>query len=222
MGFGILFIGYLFLYSLNYNGFDILPDFVGFVIMLAAFYTLCKYSERFKTVRAASVAGIVLSLAKLLWQVIGMPTDEAPFIALSYVYTVFTAVFFMLLTLAVFNIASDVGVNKLMRFSLINTVVCPLFVIAAGVCGEVARRLAEDSVWAPRLNTTASLLMIISLILNTLLIFNCYAKICLEGDENMDAPEKKSRILKNPIDYIEKARKSSEEYLKTKSKNKKK
>ena len=43
MGFGLLFIGYFFYLPLSYNGFDLLPDIIGVLIMFSALRRLSFY-----------------------------------------------------------------------------------------------------------------------------------------------------------------------------------
>ena len=55
MGFGLLFIGYFFYLPLSYNGFDLLPDIIGVLIMFSALRRLSFYCPGNRFFRLAKV-----------------------------------------------------------------------------------------------------------------------------------------------------------------------
>lgn len=66
MGFYHLFWGFLFLFDFNINGFDILPDFIGYLLFYLGLVKLERRSEHFHKAKNMSIILIVLSVMGLI------------------------------------------------------------------------------------------------------------------------------------------------------------
>ena len=65
MGFGIMVLGCLFLATARYSGLDLLPDFIGFLILFKGISVADKYCDHFKLSKKLSLAGIIVDIACL-------------------------------------------------------------------------------------------------------------------------------------------------------------
>ncbi|WP_202708819.1 hypothetical protein [Sporosalibacterium faouarense] len=62
MGFNKLFWGFLFMFDFRFNGFDILPDFVGYIFIFIGLKTLMNKNQNFSTAKNLALPLIFLSI----------------------------------------------------------------------------------------------------------------------------------------------------------------
>ena len=221
MGFGLLFVGYFFLMNLPVNGIDMLPDIVGCLIMLAALDRLrlhCPSNRNFTVARNILFPFAALSIAVLgcqLARASGMMTEgfEKFFASpLEIIYALVIGVFHVFLLLGIHELAASVELPKLANRSrriLVLTVVYYICEALAtlGITKLIADSSATPDVVLSYMNLVIYILGSLWLLLTWALIFTCYMRICLEGDEDMPYREDiHDRIVK---------------YLKSKKKNRK-
>lgn len=65
MGFVNLFWGFIFLFDFRLGGFDILPDFIGYIFIYSGLIRLTNINERFKTVKSISLLLVFLSIPEI-------------------------------------------------------------------------------------------------------------------------------------------------------------
>ena len=65
MGFGLLVIGYMMLFNVPFRGFDIPPDVIGYILILASLLKIGKHTDTFKKALYTMPALFVLSLGKI-------------------------------------------------------------------------------------------------------------------------------------------------------------
>ncbi len=208
MGFGFLFIGYFFLLFYPLDTAGILPNLsvIGCLLMLAAMKRLTQYCPENKSFRAAKYALLLLSLFSAIMLVLnfipkdGIATDSASTISMSTV-CIYSATLIAKLTLCVYSVLLFLGIHRLS-----NEVELPKLSSAAtrritvmGVFGAamlfsgIAEIVLSSGVTASDgfitvvayVGLFARLLEYVCILMSLFLIFSCYAKICLEGDEDM-------------------------------------
>ncbi len=62
MGFKKIFLGIIFLFDFRFNGIDIIPDFIGFILIFLGLSEICKLHEKFNTAKTLSLVLIFISI----------------------------------------------------------------------------------------------------------------------------------------------------------------
>lgn len=199
MGFGLLFIGYFFMLSLPVGGVDILPDIIGCLIMLAGLNALvshCPGNRGFTYARLTLLIFAVLSIAILGCQLAaasGMLTaglESYFYKPLTFVYSAVIGLFHILLFIGIFQLAGEVGLPKISNRARRMLVLTALYYIcellsALGLTGMIAASSGNPDMVLSYINLVIYILGSLWLVLTWALIFTCYMRICLEGDEDM-------------------------------------
>jgi hypothetical protein len=126
MGFGWMFLGYFLLLGTNLEFFgipvDITPDVIGYYLMLRGFRVACLHCDCFRIPRALATVGIPVSLAVtamdllINMQALTLPLSIA--VALAYVYDLFQLAYTLVLLYSLYQIATQVGLDKLRKKSI--------------------------------------------------------------------------------------------------------
>lgn len=205
MGFGWMYIGVLFL-----EGVAFFPDVIGYLLILLGVKNASKHCEFFKNTEKMCYVGIVVSLFKLFYKLMDRMNiglfGEIGGIVFGALYIAFTIAFYIVLFSAVSKIADFTGLPKLKSTALADMLLVTLFLSVS----EILNLLISFSVsaiesYSSLVAGTALLLSLLSTLLSAILVFQCYMRICLEGDEDM---EKRKNNIKSPFDFYEKGKKS--------------
>lgn len=195
MGFGILFIGYFF----TFVGALAIPvskyTFVlGAGIILFSLKKLILENKMFLI--SAIFAGVFefLSIAVLFLSLFA-PNTLIGNILFS-VQLVAASALNILLLLAIYKISKDVGATKIQSKAIINLVVGTISLIFM-----LLSVVLPNAGGASRCFFVGYVACVIYTIFTLVTIFNCYASICYEGDENMD---NETTGIK-PLDFLNKA-----------------
>lgn len=218
MGFGLLFIGYFFLMSLPINGIDILPDIVGYLIMLHSLTLIishCPKNNGFIRARLILLPTAVLSIAIFGCQLAaasGMLNEalEKYFAnPVKSLYTIAIGAFHVFLLLGIYQLAHEVELNKLANRSrriIVLTAVYYLLEIISllGITKTIAALTSNPDRVISYINVSVYAIGNIWLLSAWALIFTCYMRICLEGDEDMPYRE---NVHDNLVGYLKSKRK---------------
>lgn len=203
MGFGLTFIGYFFLIFFPLSRIDVLPNLavLGCVVMIFGLKRLTYYCSDNRAFSVARLLGAILTVLSIVAIMLDIAAIDnlieeelfpilAPVVNVLYalVITSFTGALFI----GVYKLSGEVELPKLAKrsvFMLSANAAYLVAEIAASICSLV-RTLGAPS--GEVLTTITGYLGIIAFIfayiilfLNLSLIFSCYARICLEGDEDM-------------------------------------
>lgn len=206
MGFGFMFLGCFLLTG----AFDTLNIF-GFLLMYAGISTASKHCTCFDNTKKVCLLGFVFSGVKAIMGVCSF-LDIELFGAgatniINSTYTAYMLCFYVFLFLSVAAVAKDTELPSIMRTAYSNIMLVPVFLVAAqAIMIYISTNSESLGDLAARLYGTGLLLSLLVTVLTAVLLFKCYARICLEGDEDM---EKRSFDLKSPLDYYEKNKKSN-------------
>ncbi|MBO5022828.1 MAG: hypothetical protein J6D11_00715 [Clostridia bacterium] len=219
MGFGFMFLGCFLLTG----AFDTL-NILGFLFMYAGINTASKHCTCFDNTKKVCLLGFAFSGVKALIGIcsyfdIELLSAGATNIVNS-TYTAYMICFYVFLFLSVAAVAKDTELFAIMRMSYANIMLVPMFLVAGqAIMIYITLNLEKLGDFASRLYGTGLLLSLLVTVLTAILLFRCYARICLEGDEDM---EKKVHDFKSPLDYYEKNKKSNASSQKYNKNNKKK
>lgn len=199
MGFGLLFLGYLFMVDFPYKGLDIFPDAAGFALMLIGLQVLREYEAKFKHAQKPAYILLFLTFIELVKQLLGffeLWQNDIFSIILTYAIQAAMLVYYYLLIKAISAIAVRTGLPKIKvraRRNLILTYIIYavkfIFSIDIPYIKELAAKLNEIMY----LTGFVFMLDALLLLLNAVLILSCYMRICRKGDEDMPVKEKKKR-----------------------------
>lgn len=211
MGFGLLFIGYFVASLMSVNSYGYLFRLVGFAIILVALRRLQKYNAAF---RFPIAAGALMAVCSLLLSISGITSllyDEmlinTAFLAGDTVKNVLGGIdmaleflFHGALAYAIKDIARDTGEEKLVFAAVRNFVFLCFYYVLYGIA-LLPFAFVDD--YVRYFSLPVILLYFACIILNLILIFRCYMKICDEAD--VDMVRKPSRF-----DFINRLREESD------------
>ncbi|MBE6654735.1 MAG: hypothetical protein E7608_04680 [Ruminococcaceae bacterium] len=219
MGFGYMFLGCFLLTG----AFDTLNIF-GFLLMYAGINAASNHCTCFDNTKKVCALGLVFSGIKAVLGICSYFDIELTGAGVNNIinstYTAYMLCFYVFLFLSVAAVAKDTELFAIMKMAYTNIMLVPIFLVAGQVIMVYITMNAESiGDLAARLYGTGLLLSLLVTVLTAILLFRCYARICLEGDEDM---EKKVNNFKSPLDYYEKNKKSGASAQKNNTHKKKK
>lgn len=242
MGFGLLFVGYFVANLMSFNNFGAIFELLGYGIMCYATMKLSQYNKKFYTLFGATACMIVISAINSVIDVsvfledsliISQPliptfiTDIISYVELAGEFAIAVTLF-----MSVRAIAKETEVGNIQYAAFRNFIITCVFFVMQIVMG-----LPIDSVKGFA-NEIALLIWTLILylacaILNLVMIFSCYSKICDSNDVDMtqkpsrfafvnkmreEMEEKRNRAIKSTEKYVED--KKTEQHKKKKKKKK--
>ncbi len=208
MGFGLLFIGYFMATLMTINKAGFIARLVGYALVIIASRKLSRYNRSFVLLICSSILMLAVSVmlaisdvSKLLYDALLIsvqPFGETYVLACAYAEMIMFFLFNATLLYALRAISIETGVLRNAAAALRNLIfVCSYFVL------YVLSRLPVS--FAKYLSLTAVMIYFFFIVLNLILIFSCYARICDECDVDME--RKPSRFA-----FVNKMREESERH----------
>ena len=199
MGFGLLFIGHFFYLPLSYNGFDLLPDIIGVLIMFSALRRLTFYCPDNRYFRAAKFLMIPLGAlsvgmfggqAASVSGVLGESLEKWLYEPLTVVYIIAIGIYHAFLLCGIYSLSKSVELPKLAaRAARVLSLTAVYYLLqllsSTGLLSKLADMTSQPNVLLTYANAAVYLVGVIWMLLVWALIYTCYMKICLEGDEEM-------------------------------------
>lgn len=211
MGFGWMFLGYCLLLGTNIEFFgvplDVTPDVIAFFLMLKGFNTANEHCDSFRIPRVFAMIGVPVSLLVtaldlfINMKVITLSVTLAA--ALSYAYDIFKLAYTLVLLYAIYLISTEVGVDKLRKKAARCAIYTVIFFFLAQSAALIFSWFGIE-LSAAYVSAISMLADAICILINATLVFGCYMRICLEGDEDM--PDNREYKYKTPFDYFERRR----------------
>ncbi len=203
MGFGLLFIGYFFMIFFPIDSVGILPNLavIGCPFMLFGLKRLthfCPDCKGFTVAKYALIPLSVLSTAIIALDIAKADTELSLNMTLYFTEPLSIAselalcIYSIFLFLGIYRLAHDVELPKLAAAAVRRITVLGIYGITSTFYGVCSIILSASSVEANAftaavfyIGLVALLLEYLCIFLNLALLFSAYAKICLEGDEDM-------------------------------------
>lgn len=194
MGFGLLFLGYFIAYFMSLA----LPlKIVGCLLMIWAVMKLSEYNQRFRLCLAPlgilcvfSVYAIICFVSKSL-QLQSVICSDSIYKVVSNLGEVVDIAYHTCLLTAVCAIAKETELPKIAFCSMRNL----LIVCVGGVLYYVNLLIPVGDIIKP-IGFISAVIRLLWIVLNCILIANCYRLICPEGDEDMPVKESKIGIIR--------------------------
>lgn len=208
MGFGWMFLGYCLLLGTNIEFFgvpvDITPDIIAFLAMLKGFNVANEHCESFRVSRIFAMIGIPVSLVvtalDLFINMNVIAFSPAVATTLSYAYDIFKLSYTLVLLYSLYLISTEVGVDKLRK----KATRCAIYTVVFFFLGQSSAMIFSWFGITLSSAYTAAIAMLadaLCIVINATLVFGCYMRICLEGDEDM--PDNREYKYKTPFEYFE-------------------
>ncbi len=207
MGFGLLFFGYFMVHLMSINQIGAFAEIIGYVIIFISSVKLNRYNSSFKWMMLASVIMIAVSgavaasnVSQFLYE--QLIIDSQPFgdtyrNIVGYVELAVVFIFHTAMLSAIRSIAIETGEIKNAMVALRNlVVVCVYFVLYL-----LATTIPSISKYCL---IAAVIVYFFFVVFNLALIYSCYARICDEGDVDME--QRPSRFA-----FVNKMREESEQ-----------
>ena len=194
MGFGILLIGYVMFFNVQAQNIAIDPfcDLVGYILMLIGLCRLGHYNRGFRIAKALDIALLPVGVLTLLLQIqktCVFYKIQTPIEALAKITPVYTVVLSVLvlafhaaLYLGIYEMATEVSLEKLRRAALRNLLITAFYYLIMLFLQLFGSLLGD---FAKYFNGPMRLYGYVWILLGIVCVFNCYRLICLPGDENM-------------------------------------
>ncbi len=194
MGFGWLFIGYFITFVFQMNPYAVFVSPLGIAIIVFSAVKLYKYCHKFHLIIPPSFIMLIGFALKILSTASELADFSLPhksiFESVGYnVYFVGALLFHIALMLAVRDIAHKVDLPKIKWNSVRNFVVFALYSLIYAVSLLPLKTIAEFN---QLMSVPYIALWLTWMILNLVMLFSCYMRICQEGDEDM--PDRPSKI----------------------------
>ena len=188
MGFGWLFVGYFFAYVSSFSAELSFGMLVGFPLMIVAFYKLASYQTAFRACFYYSFASLpfalyfgVFGISKLFQlSVGGIFLESGVFLAvIQWLLFAFSVGMHLLLLYAVAQLTGELALFSMRVAAWRNLILMMLYYFVDAVA-----RLPFVQPIAQYFVLPVILLRVVTILMNLLLIFDCYRKICSEEEKN--------------------------------------
>ena len=198
MGFGILFIGYLFFFNLFYGGYT---DVFGCLFLLYALAMLSRYAPCFRPALRAAIPALAVSAVHFVWQILlafGLFTateTAVGWFSLAVTLSRFALIFLILR--GVQKIALDTDVKHAFVTAFRNRIFTVIF-YACWFTLAILQGIQVTPEQNSFLQGFSIALLVVGLVvhfLNAKVIFTCYMWICLEGEESMERGQSRNPFV---------------------------
>lgn len=204
MGFGILFIGYFMAMLMSINAIGSVIRLLGYALVLVATRKLSKYHRAFDAVSLATALMMAVSLllvvydaSSFLYEQVIVDTQLLPPVfrtVVGYIEMALTFVFSAVLLWAIRLIAIQTDVHKIAVSAVRNFVfICVYYVLS--LIGLLPFAFAQK--YAAIVGAPVLILYFVWIILNLVLIYSCYARICDEDDVDMEQKPSRFEFVNN-------------------------
>lgn len=191
MGFGLLFIGYFFTYIGAVTPLSTFCYVIGTGIIIYSLKNLIFENKLFVASMITSIILEVVSIIKMTMSVLGYVNNTA-FEVFNHIQGYLAPVLSILLMISIYMIAKQVGLIKVQGKAVVDLILLGIYVVSAIVFNAINNEFAKQ-----RLFVVNIIAMLICTIFTLIIIFNCYVRICYEGDESMEK-ETNNKLL-NPL-----------------------
>ena len=229
MGFGTLFVGYVLTFFMSLVLYGYYIEFVGILLMLYASIKLSEYEEKFRYLIFSTLFLLLISCYSVFSNTASeiFHWEPAFFSNFAGTYEMLKigadAIFHAALFTAVGRIAHDTGCLKISGAALRNAVFYGIYFIARMIVRIPA---ISASAAAKYINIAGNYIWLLCVVINSVMLFSSYMKICDEGDTEMEAKPSRFKIINKMREDFDKkesnARKADAEFIHRKSSKKKK
>lgn len=181
MGFGLLFFACFLAYFGALTPIGIFTYMLGAALMLYALYKLSSLNKMFVVSALGSALLTLVSLVIVVMFIFGYDSNTV-YSSLVYVQNYLAPVLLIMIHIAIYITAKEVGLNKIQGWTIVNNV----FILGYIVC-DILSLFIVGEVATPRLGLVCTIAQVLYSLFMLVILFNCYARICYEDDRNMES-----------------------------------
>lgn len=206
MGFGTLFIGYFLLFNVTYPGFS---NIIAALVMLLGLYKLSSINKGFRHAFVACSVFAVFSFFDLCYSVMKIfltAWDLGRFeVYVQLVRIPLICVLTVLILSGIYDVAREVDLNKIPRRATVMTyVVYAVYILS--VVAESTKLMSFLPAMAASIFAAATILARFAVIIpNLVIIYTCYARIGMPGENN------RKETKRSKFEFVNKMREHNEE-----------
>lgn len=194
MGFGILFIGYFFTYIGAITPLSVFCYVIGTGVIIFSLKNLIYENKLFGVSMIVAIALEIVSIVKMVMSVLGY-VNNTVYNVFNHLQGYIAPLLSILLIVAIYLIAKQVCLTKVQAKAIVDLILLGIYVISAVIYNIVNIEFAKQRLFAVNVIT-----LLVCTIFTLIIIFQCYANICYEGDENME-----KETGNKPLDFLNKA-----------------
>ena len=179
MGFGLLFIGFFLAYAGSFTPLAVFTYVLGVGIVLYSLKKLIFENKMFLCSAVIALLLEVVSMAYLIMYVFGFGGLRVLNTLLT-VQSILSTILAISLAFAIFIISRSLSLTKIQAKATVDIALASVYLIFA-----IVTSFAKSEIVLQRTGLVAFILKILYIALSLFIIFNCYMRICYEGDEDM-------------------------------------
>lgn len=206
MGFGTLLIGYIIAFLSGITDIYFFGDIIGGCIMLWGMYRLSAYQKNYRLGIFALFAFLFISLVNAVLIVFGADVFYIVEYVLRIVKLIAAALVHYYLLTATSGLSLEADVKELSRSAKRNLVITYLYYVCSVLLNIAAMILEESSLSASVAYASyiIAFVGIITVVLNSWLIYQCFGMLCLESDLEYTPKRSRFEIINKMNDRIDK------------------
>ncbi len=187
MGFGYLLIGYIVAFLFSISNIYFFADVIGGVVMLIAFTKLGWHQKNFLRALWADMVYLLLCFARAVLMLLRViESDSAPATAASVAILLSSLVLHVFLLAGIYHLAVKVEVEKEARRARRNLLLIFTYYPMVIILSLLSPWIPEKA--APWLSLAVFLYGAFVVLSNTYLIYCCYCRIVVRGEEQKETP----------------------------------
>ena len=193
MGFGIMFLGYFFMFIGSFTPLSIYTAIIGSAIIL---YSLKELIYQNKWFMASAVCALVLVISSVATVFVDLFASDTGLVYTVFFYSreVLTVILNILLMISIFVISKSVQLPKIQTKAIITLLFIGLYTVGMVLCNTA---LKANEFAQSRIYPAAVICQFISCVLGLVTVFNSYMRICYADDKDMT---KKTGVA--PMDFL--------------------
>lgn len=193
MGFGIMFLGYFFMYIGSFTTLSTYTAIVGSAIILFSLKELIYQNKCFLASAIISILLVFDAIAVVFVDLLMSDTSLA-YSILFYSRDILAAALNVMLMISIFVISKEVKLPKIQAKSVITLLFIGVYVICTILCNTV---FVSNELMQSRFYPVSVVCQFIAAVIGLVTVFNSYMRICYEDDKDMT---KKTGV--SPMDFL--------------------
>ncbi len=193
MGFGIMFLGYFFMYIGSFTALSTYTAIVGSAIILFSLKELVYQNKCFLTSAIISILLVFDAIAVVFVDLFLTDTSLA-YSILFYSRDILAAALSVMLMVSIFIISKSVKLPKIQAKSVITLLFIGIYVIFTVLCNTAFR---SNEFMQSRFYPVSVICQFIAAVMGLVTVFSSYMRICYEDDKDMT---KKTGV--SPMDFL--------------------
>jgi hypothetical protein len=193
MGFGIMFLGYFFMYIGSFTALSTYTAIVGAAVILFSLKELIYQNKCFLASAIVAILLVFDAIAVVFVDLFLSDTSLA-YSILFYARDILSAILNVMLMVSILLISKEVKLSKIQAKSIITILFIGIYVIFTVLCNTV---FGNNELMQSRFYPVSVVCQFIAAVLGLVTVFNSYMRICYEDDKDMT---KKTGV--SPMDFL--------------------